>query len=280
MAGHGAGGSQRAEQFDSSDDDLAINDWMAGRNAQIAWRRGASLAGRELAHTGQSANPSARTNSRGYNPDEPRDGHGRWTTGGATSSTHSTAQTTRTAPYGSLSTPVPSDPEMAELRRQQAALAKAIRELDIQNSWLAIPALVAPFVFGAPEEAAAWAAREVLPEAEQGPLDLPERDPYRRVGDNWATRKGRQAHAAFKQQVQAKEGWDPDPAVNRPGQRPLRPDAGTPARNPERPDKRFYVELKPDTPSGRARGASAVKRYQDASGNKTRVVYYDPKKIK
>jgi hypothetical protein len=60
----------------------------------------------------------------------------------------------------------------------------------------------------------------------------------------------------------------------------MRPDAGTPARNPEDPDERYYVELKPDTPSGRARGASAIKRYKAASGNRGRVVYYDPKKIK
>jgi hypothetical protein len=160
------------------------------------------------------------------------------------------------------------------------ALANVTRKLDIQNSGLAIPALAPPLIIAGLEGAAAWAARAALPELEQAPLDLPERDPYRRVGDNWATRKGRQAHAAFKAQVQAKDGWDPEPAVKRPGQRPLRPDAGTPARNPENPDERHYVELKPDTPSGRARGASAVKRYQDASGNKTRVIYYDPKKIK
>jgi hypothetical protein len=222
--------------------------------------------------------------SHGYNPDEPRDDRGRWTTGGAGASTaHAAVQKAGTISYGLLKAPAPSDKELAELRRQQAALAEAIRKLDIQNSWLAIPALAPLLIIAGLEGATGWAARAALPEAEQAPLDLPERDPYRRVGDNWATRKGRQAHAAFKAQVQAKDGWDPDPAVKRPGQRPLRPDAGTPKRNPNdpsNPDKRYYVELKPDTPSGRARGASAVKRYQDASGNKARVVYYDPKKIK
>jgi hypothetical protein len=179
-----------------------------------------------------------------------------------------------------LRTAAPSNEDLAELRRQQQALANAVRKPDAENSWLAFPALAALFALTLPEDAAAWAAGETLPEAGQALLDLHERDPYRRVGDNWATRKGRQAHAKFKAKVQAKDGWASEPAVERPGQRPLRPDAGAPARNPEKPNIRRYVELKPDTPSGRARGASAAKRYYDASGNKTRVVYYDPKKIK
>ena len=64
--------------------------------------------------------------------------------------------------------------------------------------------------------------------------------------------------------------WEYEPRVNRPGQRPLRPDGGTPARNPADPDERYYVELKPNTPSGKAAAARAVKRYQDATGRTAR----------
>jgi hypothetical protein len=111
----------------------------------------------------------------------------------------------------------------------------------------------------------------------RGPLDFVERDPYRRVGDNYATRKGRAAHADFNKQVENKPGWEPQPKLNRPDRSPLRPDAGTPQRNP---DERYYLELKPNTPSGRTAAARAVKRYQGLTDNKVRAVFYDPKKIK
>jgi hypothetical protein len=302
MAGYRASDGARVGETKTGDDGLSANEWMARRNAQVAQRGRAGVAGRQawtnsirtgrdvdasdaghIRSTGMRALSDQRTptgSSHGYNPNEPRDDRGRWTTGGAGASTTYSAQKAATISYGLLRTPAPSDEDLAELRRQQQVLANAVLKPDAENSWLAVPALAALLALTLPEDAAAWAAGETLPEAGQAPLDLPERDPYRRVGDNWATRKGRQAHAAFKAKVQAKDGWAPDPAVERPGQRPLRPDAGAPARNPEKPKIRRYVELKPDTPSGRARGASAAKRYQDASGNKTRVVYYDPKKIK
>lgn len=194
-----------------------------------------------------------------------------------------TAQKAQTISYGSLTVPALFNQELAELRRQQAAQAKVTRKLDIQNSWLAISALAAPLVDGGLEGAAAWAARAALPEIEQAPLDFVESDPYLRVGDNWATRIGRRAHAAFKQQIESKEGWEPEPKLNRPGKPPLRPDAGTPRRNPDHPTnpgKRYYLELKPNTPSGRAAAARAVKRYKGVTKDKVWPVYYDPKDFK
>jgi hypothetical protein len=226
----------------------------------------------------QSA-PNGR--SHGYNPDEPRDDHGRWTIDevGA-SATHLAAQKTGTISYGLLRTPAASEEELAQLRRQQQALAKAVLKPDAENAWLAFPALAAILALTIPEDAAAWVAGETLPEVGQAPLDLPERDPYRRVGDNWSTRKGMKAHADNQAKVASKPGWDPKPTLERPGKRPLRPDAATPARNPEEPDKRYYLELKPNTPSGRAAAARAVKRYKEVTKNKVRAIYYDPKKIK
>jgi hypothetical protein len=302
MAGHQAGNRVRVGPFDLHDD-LNPDEWVARRNAQVAQRGRAELAGRQAwensIRTGQGLNASqpghlraigmqalsgqpARTNpGHGYNPDEPRDERGRWTTGGAAASPgHPTPQSPQTISYGSLSAPAPSSQELAELRRQQAAMAAIRNKIDIENSWFAAPALAAPLVVLGLEGAAALAARAALPAIERAPLNLVERDPYLRVGDNWATRNGRKEHALFTRWIESKEGWEPEPKIARPGKRPLRPDAGTPNRDPAKPEKRYYLELKPDTPSGRAAGARAVKRYQSLTGNKARVVYYKPKKAK
>ncbi len=110
MAGHQTGNRVRVGPVDLSDDDLSPDEWMARRNAQVAQRGRAELAGRQAwadsIRTGQDINASqpshlraigmralsgqaARTNlSHGYNPNEPRDERGRWTTGGAAASQH------------------------------------------------------------------------------------------------------------------------------------------------------------------------------------------------
>lgn len=74
-----------------------------------------------------------------------------------------------------------------------------------------------------------------------------------------------------------KPGWDYEPDIPRPGQRPLKPDVGAPQRNPAKPEVRRHLEQKPDTPTGRAAAARAVKRYNRASGQKVRAIYYNPK---
>jgi hypothetical protein len=288
------------ERFDSGDDDLSLDDWMARRNAQVAQRHEADLAGRQAwadaIRTGHDVNaarpgdvratgmralsrqPVRGNPSHGYNPDEPRDWHGRWTTGAAgAATTHPAAQNKQAISYGLLTTPAPSNQELAELRRQQAAFANITRKLDLQNSWLAIPALAPPLIIGGLEGAAAWAARAALPEAEQAPLNLVRRDPHLRVGDNWATRAGRRAHAALEERLDGKPGWKYEPDLQRPGQRPLKPDVGTPPRNSAKPESRKYLELKPNTPSGRAAAARAVKRYKGVTRDKVRPIYYNPK---
>jgi hypothetical protein len=178
--------------------------------------------------------------------------------------------------YGALHADLPSDQELAELRRQQAAFSKTTRQIDIQNSGFAIPALAPALVALGLGGAGALVTGELGSEAE-GVLDFLESDPYPRVGDNWATRAGRRAHAALKERLAQKPGWDYEPDIPRPGQRPLKPDVGTPKRNPAKPNVRRYLEQKPDTPTGRAAAARAVKRYHEASGQKVRPIYYDPK---
>jgi hypothetical protein len=180
--------------------------------------------------------------------------------------------------YGALRADLPSDQELAELRRQQAAFSKTTRQIDIQNSGFAIPALAPPLIALGLGGAAAWGAGGLGPEAE-GVLDFLESDPYLRVGDNWATRAGRRAHAALREWVAQKPGWEPEPNVKLPDGRLVKPDVRTPprVRNPGEDPKPFQMELKPNTPSGRRAAARAVRQYQDLTDVKTRPIFYDPK---
>jgi hypothetical protein len=57
----------------------------------------------------------------------------------------------------------------------------------------------------------------------------------------------------------------------------VKPDVGTPQRDPLNPDKRYYLELKPNTPTGRSAAAKAASRYSVKTGQKVRPIYYDPK---
>lgn len=183
----------------------------------------------------------------------------------------------QTIAYGALRAPAPSDQEMAELRRQQAAFADTTRKIDLQDSWFAVPALAPPLVALGLGAAGEWVTGEVAPAAGRAVANFVERDPYLRVGDNWATRAGRRAHAALKERLAQKEGWEYEPKLARPGQRPLKPDLGTPKRDPQLPDKRMYGELKPDSPSGRAAGARALKKYQALTDDYIRLFLYNLK---
>jgi hypothetical protein len=74
-----------------------------------------------------------------------------------------------------------------------------------------------------------------------------------------------------------KPGWDYEPKVKTPDGRLLKPDVGAPVRNPADPERRFQMELEPNTPTGRQAAQRAVKRYERETPNKTRPIYYDPK---
>jgi len=176
-----------------------------------------------------------------------------------------------------LRAPAPSDQELAELRIQQAAFANTTRQIDIHNSWFAVPALAPAVVALSLGAAGEWATGEVAPAAGRAVANFVERDPYLRVGDNWATRAGRRAHAALKERLAQKPGWQYEPKLPREGQRPLKPDMGTPKRNPQFPDKRKYIELKPDSPSGRAAGARALERYREVTKDPVRLLFYSLK---
>lgn len=183
----------------------------------------------------------------------------------------------QTIAYGALRAPAPTDAELADLRRKQAAFGDVARKIDLQNAWFAAPVLAASALPFLPEAAARWIVGEGAPEAGQAVTNFIERDRYLRAGENYATKVGRRAHAWLEERLATKPGWDYEPDVVRPDARPLKPDVGTPQRNPADLDKRYYLELKPNTPTGRAAAARAVQRYMDATKQKVRAIYYDPR---
>lgn len=171
-----------------------------------------------------------------------------------------------------------SDADIAELRRQQAEFKKTERAISRENAWMAVPAL-GPVAAVMGLEGAAYVAGRLAPAvAQRAPLVLQRADPYLRVGDNWATRAGRRAHAALKERVALKPGWDPEPSAPLKDGRILRPDVRTPSRvrTQGKEPEPFQMELKPNTPSGRAAAARAVRKYEP-TGVKTRPIFYDPK---
>lgn len=182
--------------------------------------------------------------------------------------------------YGERRANAPQPPDdITELRRQQAAFGDLRRRLDRQNQWLAAPAL-APVAAVAGLEAGAMAAARILgPALRAPPHILVAREPYLRVGDNWATRAGRRAHNALKARLEQKaSGWRYEPDI--PTKYGLRkPDVGAPVRKPseDNPLRRYLLELKPDTPTGRIAARRAVKRYERETENKTRAIFYNPK---
>lgn len=158
--------------------------------------------------------------------------------------------------------------DMAEFRRQQAEFAQITRDIGNRNSWFAIPALAPAAVVLGLETAGAIGAEMAAPKAAMPPLQLIESDPYPRVGDNWATRAGRRAHADFKRRVELKDGWDWENGLTSKEGQTMRPDISS------RGD--MFMELKPNTPTGRRAGLRQVKRYRQATDRPVRVIYYDP----
>ncbi len=177
--------------------------------------------------------------------------------------------------YGKLPAAPPAD---RELRWQEAEFDRTRREIADKNSWMAIPALGPVAAALGLEAGAAIAAGLASEVVRRGPLVLTERLPYLRVGDNWATRAGRRADKFYKDMGRPKDGWDVEPRVRGPNGTILKPDLGAPARTSD-PRVRRYIEVKPDTPSGRAAAARQVKKYKEATRQNVRALFYDPKRF-
>ena len=85
-----------------------------------------------------------------------------------------------------------------------------------------------------------------------------------------AIAKGNRAHKDFSKRASEK-GWEVEPRLTDPKTgKTVKPDAVTPSGHP--------VELKPNTPSGRAQGKRQLPKYERATSKNGRVIYYDPSK--
>jgi RHS repeat-associated protein len=89
-----------------------------------------------------------------------------------------------------------------------------------------------------------------------------------RGGETVAAAIGRAAHRELRRQVQEKPGWRSEPFLTGASGKNYRPDVVTP--------RNFTIELKPNTPSGRASGARQIRLYEEELGMRGRVIYYDP----
>jgi hypothetical protein len=90
-----------------------------------------------------------------------------------------------------------------------------------------------------------------------------------RGGESVATKAGRQAHRELADRVSQKPGWQSEPRLQGADGKFYRPDVVTPSGR--------ILELKPNTPSGRAAGARQIGIYEQQLGMPGRVIYYDPR---
>ncbi len=89
-----------------------------------------------------------------------------------------------------------------------------------------------------------------------------------RGGESTAAAAGRQAHKELRERVLQKPGWQSEPRLQGADGRFYRPDIVTPNGR--------ILELKPNTPSGRAAGERQIRNYEEQLGLPGRVIYYGP----
>jgi hypothetical protein len=80
--------------------------------------------------------------------------------------------------------------------------------------------------------------------------------------------RGNEAHAELAAKVKQKPGWQSEPVLRGADGKLHKPDLVTPSGR--------FMELKPNTPSGRATGERQAQRYREQLGMEGRVIYYDP----
>jgi hypothetical protein len=72
------------------------------------------------------------------------------------------------------------------------------------------------------------------------------------------------------ERVAQKPGWQSEPRLVGADGKVYKPDVVTPGGH--------ILELKPNTPSGRAAGARQIQNYEEQLGMPGRVIYYEPKR--
>jgi RHS repeat-associated protein len=89
----------------------------------------------------------------------------------------------------------------------------------------------------------------------------------RRGGESAKAAYGRLKHEELADKVRAKAGWESEPRVKGKSGDFFKPDVVTPRGR--------ILELKPNTPSGRAAGRRQKKKYAEEIDERVRVIYYD-----
>ncbi len=90
----------------------------------------------------------------------------------------------------------------------------------------------------------------------------------KRGGENAAAAAGRQAHKKLAERVALKPGWRAEPRMMGADGKTYKPDVVTPRGR--------VMELKPNTPSGRASGARQTRNYSAQLGAPARTITYRP----
>ena len=90
-----------------------------------------------------------------------------------------------------------------------------------------------------------------------------------RGGESVAAATGRQAHKELAERVSQKPGWQSEARLEGKDGKFYKPDVVTPGGH--------ILELKPNTPSGRAAGARQIQNYEEQLGMRGRVIYHEPK---
>jgi len=90
----------------------------------------------------------------------------------------------------------------------------------------------------------------------------------KRGGESAAAAIGRKTHRELKDRVGTLPGWQAEPRLIGADGRVHKRDIVTPSGE--------ILELKPNTPSGRAAGARQIQRYEEQLGMKGSVIYYEP----
>ena len=108
------------------------------------------------------------------------------------------------------------------------------------------------------------------PKAGGGGPKEPVASPRGRGGDNPAAATGRLKHKELREEILKKEnqGWRSEPRLRGKDGKWYKPDVVTPDGQ--------IIELKPNTPSGRAKGESQINNYEEQLDMPGHVIYYDP----
>ena len=80
--------------------------------------------------------------------------------------------------------------------------------------------------------------------------------------------RSNQAHKELAEKVSKKPGWQFEPVLRGTDGKLHKPDVITSSGR--------FIELKPNTPSGRATGARQAQRCREQLGMEGRAIYYDP----